>query len=307
MPLVFNLRTVITAVTVLTTTCIAAALPPVRRDASLEQTALDKALYGTPAVAVVLDGRSGHILATHHREEAGAVAATPGSILKPLVLLTALQQHVITPKTAIFCRRELHIGDRNLPCTHPQSNITFTAEDALAYSCNTYFADLANRIHSEDLVTALRGYHLGSATRLVSPESSGTLTAPNTTEEKQLLVLGLSGVTATPLQIAVAYRRLTGQVHNVEAHEELRPVATGLRESVQYGMAHNADVSNVAISGKTGTASNPGQSWTHGWFAGFGSVGNRDIIVVIYIPHGNGADAATFARLFFTQYRGAAQ
>src|SRR5882757_3608623 len=175
----FKLRFVITAVTALTTACVAAALPPAR----LEQIALDKALDGTPAVAVILDGRNGHILATHHREEAGMVASTPGSILKPLVLLTALQQHAITPKTAIFCRRELRLGDRNLPCTHPQSNTTFTAEDALAYSCNTYFADLANRISSKDLVAALLGYHLGEATRLISPESSGRLTTPITNEQ----------------------------------------------------------------------------------------------------------------------------
>jgi len=288
---------------VLTTACVSAALPP----KTPEQIGLDKALGGTPAIAIVLDGRSGHILATHHREEAGTVAATPGSTLKPLVLLTALQQHAITPQTAIFCRRDLRIDNRNLPCTHPQSNITFTAEDALAYSCNTYFADLANRISSKDLVAALLGYHLGEATRLISPESSGRLTTPITNEQKQLLVLGLSGVTVTPLQIAFAYLRLANQLHDIEAHEELHSVATGLRESVQYGMAHNADIPNVAISGKSGTASNPGQSWTHGWFAGFGSIDNHDIIVVIYIPHGNGADAATFARLFFTQYRGAAQ
>ena len=69
--------------------------------------------------------------------------------------------------------------------------------------------------------------------------------------------------------------------------------------SVRYGAAHNAEVSGIKLAGKTGTASDPGQPWTHGWFAGIAGEGSSKFVVVVYLPHGNGADAATIAHHFF--------
>jgi cell division protein FtsI/penicillin-binding protein 2 len=52
----------------------------------------------------------------------------------------------------------------------------------------------------------------------------------------------------------------------------------------------------VTILGKTGTASNPGEAWTHGWFAG--AIPGR-FVVVIYLPRGDGGAAARLAQRFF--------
>ena len=79
----------------------------------------------------------------------------------------------------------------------------------------------------------------------------------------------------------------------------LDPVRDGLRDSVRYGMAHNADVPGMNIAGKTGTASDTAQGSSHGWFAGIGSLGHQEVVVVIYLPQGNGADAARLAQHFF--------
>ncbi len=65
-----------------------------------------------------------------------------------------------------------------------------------------------------------------------------------------------------------------------------------------YGMAHNSYVDGVSIAGKTGTAIDPGQSWTHGWFAGFAPAKAPKVVVVVYLPRGNGADAAHLAQIF---------
>jgi hypothetical protein len=35
------------------------------------------------------------------------------------------------PSTTVFCRRDLHIDNKSYPCTHPQSNISFNAQEAL--------------------------------------------------------------------------------------------------------------------------------------------------------------------------------
>src|ERR1700744_960893 len=122
-------------------------MPFVTRAETTPQMALSSALRATPAVGLVVDLKTGHPLATV--KDVGR-AAPPASILKPLFLAAALDQREVLPQTAVFCRRNLRIvdgvHDYNLPCTHPQSEVPFSAEDALAYSCNQYFAALADRI-----------------------------------------------------------------------------------------------------------------------------------------------------------------
>ena len=246
-----------------------------------EQTALTDTLHNTSAIGTVVDRQSGRILATRGNKD---YANTPGSILKPLLLLGALQQNMVASQTTVFCRRDLHIGAGTYPCTHPQSNISFTAQEALAYSCNTWFAALALRFTPARLLETLRTFHLYSVVTPKSPEGS------------QLLSLGLAGVTTSPSEIADAYRILSSQLGQSIA----KPVADGLRDSVSFGMAHNADASGIDISGKTGTADNPPrQPWSHGWFAGFAIIRNTPLVLSLYLPQGSGADAASLARNFY--------
>jgi cell division protein FtsI/penicillin-binding protein 2 len=249
-----------------------------------EQTVLTQALQNTTAIATLLHQQSGRVLAIEGNPES---TDTPGSILKPLLLFAALQQNLIAPTTAVFCRRDLHIDSRPYPCTHPQSNISFTAQEALAYSCNTWFAALALRFTPASLTESLLAFHLRP-----------TLT-PALPEQKQLIALGLAGITTSPLQIANAYRTLSNQLGQPFA----RPVADGLRDSVSFGMAHNADTPGLDISGKTGTASDPPRKpWSHGWFAGFATTRRTPLVISLYLPQGNGADAALLARDFFLMH-----
>ncbi len=182
-----------------------------------------------------------------------------------------------------FCRRGFHIQDGsrdwNVSCTHPQTDVLFTAREALAYSCNRYFAELADRISPAQAVAILNSYGLSSR-------------IPGSREQKQLFVLGLQGVTVSPRQIASAYRRLT-----LQSGEGL--VRKGLTDSVIYGMAHYAAVPGMEIAGKTGTASDLHEGWSHGWFAGTGTLDQEAVVIVIYLSHGNGADAARLAHQFF--------
>jgi membrane carboxypeptidase/penicillin-binding protein len=110
------------------------------------------------------------------------------------------------------------------------------------------------------------------------------------TEQRQLAVLGLNSVSTSPLQLARAYRQLL---------QRMPPngvIANGLRDSVDFGMANPASIPDMSILGKTGTASDPGESWTHGWFVGI--LPGR-LLIVIYVPHGDGGAAATLGQKFF--------
>jgi cell division protein FtsI/penicillin-binding protein 2 len=251
------------------------------------QSALSSALKGTPAVGVVLDRASEQQVAV---VGAATMLSTPGSILKPLFLAAALEQREVLPQTTVFCRRPFHLNDGtrewNLDCTHPPSQVPFAAREALAYSCNRYFAQLADRIPPAQAAAILSHYGLARP-----------LTIQNR-EQKQLLVLGLSGILVSPAQMAIAYRRLALQFDRPDLASTLDPVRRGLEDSVSYGMAHNAAVPGMAIAGKTGTAADSANGSSHGWFAGTAVLCHRKIVIVIYLPHGNGADAARLAQGF---------
>ena len=253
--------------------------PGVLSAQSNAQRSLSVALRNTPAVGIVLAVNSGKPLA--EVGDAAKPSGTPGSILKPFFLADALHNREILPQTSVFCTRSLHITDGprdwNVACTHPQTGIAFTAQQAVAYSCNTYFAALADRLSPAQATAILEHYGIGQAH------------LPETREQKQLLVLGLSGVSVSPQQVARAYRKLAGELND----DNLRSVRDGLEESVAYGMAHNADVPGMELAGKTGTVNNAG------WFAGIGAFDHEPVVAVIYLPHGNGADAARLARSFF--------
>jgi cell division protein FtsI/penicillin-binding protein 2 len=236
--------------------------------------ALAQAVHATQASAVVLDARTGAVLASAGPPRRGA----PGSTLKPLLLEYALEHGIVRPETEVYCHRNLHVGGRALRCTHPADQPVFTAESALAQSCNTWFAEMARRFSGPELDSTLQTTHLPHAAMNMA-----------NAEERQLAVLGLNGVTASPLELARAYRDL------LERMPPAGPVARGLKESVDSGMANPAAVSGVTLLGKTGTAGDPGEAWTHGWFAG--AIPGR-LVVVIYVPRGDGGTAARLAQKF---------
>ena len=262
--------------------CLLLLFAPALRAETTAQAALSSALRATGAVGVVVDVNTGRLVAAVNSTDA---ARQPGSILKPLFLAAALEQHLVLPQATVFCRRDLRIstGSRewNLACTHPQSDVPFAAQEALAYSCNRYFAALADRMSPAQVSATLEHYGLGH------------IPTPQTREQKELLVLGVAGIAVSPTQIASAYRKLALELDDPRAPTVLDPVREGLRDSVRYGMAHNAAIPGIEIAGKTGTANDGG------WFAGVGSFAQEQIVLVVYLPRGNGADAARLAQRFF--------
>jgi cell division protein FtsI/penicillin-binding protein 2 len=243
---------------------------------SLQMTeALSREMRGTQASAVVLDLKSGAVLARVGQDRRG----TPGSAIKPLLLAYALQHSIVREDTQVYCRRNLHVGNRALPCTHPMDNPVFTAQSALAESCNTWFAEMARRYTGPALEAALRGYQV--------PHDD---MSQADVQQRQLAVLGLQGVTVSLTELGQAYLRMLRQVPADGA------VARGLQDSVSFGMANPAAVKGLAVLGKTGTASDPGDAWTHAWFVG--AIPGR-FLIVVHVPHGDGGTAAHLAQRFF--------
>ena len=70
----------------------------------------------------------------------------PGSVMKAVTLVAALESQVIEPDTARMCRRTVTVDGRRYVCSHPDLKRPLTPAEALAHSCNDFFVSLAPRL-----------------------------------------------------------------------------------------------------------------------------------------------------------------
>jgi cell division protein FtsI/penicillin-binding protein 2 len=246
------------------------------------------------ARVLVLEIGSGRMLASAHLAEAGRTLATPGSTLKPLILYFALSTGRWDAERRVACSRKLHIASHQLNCSHPAAD-PMDAEQALTWSCNSYFAELAGTLGPDELRRALSVRGLLAATGLVPQESVGAFREPRNREQVQLAALGVEGIRVTLPELAEAYRSLAIEL---AAHPETmaaRTVRAGLADSASFGMAGAAALGGVHIAGKTGTASAESGGASHGWFVGLAPAESPQVVVAVYLPAGHGSDAAQVA------------
>jgi len=246
------------------------------------------------ARVLVLEIDSGRLLASTHLAEAGRTLATPGSTLKPLILYYALDAGRWNPEKRVACSRQLHIGSHQLNCSHPAAD-PMNAEQALTWSCNSYFAELAGTLTPEELQKALAMRGLFAATGLTAKEAVADFREPRTREQNQLAALGVEGIRVTLPELAEAYRSLAVELAAQPESAAARNVNAGLADSASFGMAGTASLGGVTVAGKTGTASAEGGSATHGWFVGLAPAQSPRIVVAVYLPAGHGSDAARVA------------
>lgn len=255
-----------------------------------------------PGTAVMLDVASGHLI-THYRLDLAATRrATPGSTIKPFVLQVALAEHIVDPQQALICRRHLQIGGKRIDCTHPEAPRALRAEEALAYSCNSYFAVLGTRVSSRDLIAHLQQLGFTSPTGLASDEATGVIREPRSNAERQLIALGAAGIEVTPLELLHAYHTLALRQRLGNDDQSTKIISAGLGHSTEFGMAHAAWSKSVSVAGKTGSASDRGSPRTHGWFAGYAPADHPQVALVVFIENGRGADAAYIAGRIFEQH-----
>lgn len=225
--------------------------------------------FGPAPVLIALDRRTGSVV----KQSGPDVAATrPGSAVKPFTLAALLEAPGFDPARRVPCGRRLRLGGRGFDCTHPEVPGGCDAAEALAFSCNSWFAHHARHLDADSFVRLLASYGL-RAWRAPGREALAQQ------------ALGEEHVAVTPLELARAYRRLASR----ESDPKLACVFAGLRLAVSAGTARGA---GAAFAGKTGTAATPARTSLQGWFAGF----TKEHVVVVFVPTGRGgADAAPLA------------
>ncbi len=176
-------------------------------------------------------------------------ATLPGATLEPFVLAALLDQRLLKPGERLECPGGFRLRSRNLECIHAGNSGPFDAVDALAVSCNFWFAVMARRLGADGLLKALR---------------KAGLTAQHAPSDEQvcLQALGLAHVAASPWTLARAYGDLLRA-----GPPEL--VMQGMRAAVERGTGRVASSTIAWIAAKTGTAPGGLPGTSEGWFAGW--------------------------------------
>ena len=80
-------------------------------------------------------------------------------------------------------------------------------------------------------------------------------------------------------------------------------VTEGLRQTILNGTGWRANIKELAVAGKTGTAENP-QGETHAWFIGFAPYENPEVCITVFLENGGegGEAAAPIARAMLEKY-----
>ena len=293
-----------------------ARLSFVSPDSTRTEAAIDSALQSAASAAltnregtiIVMDARTGRVRAIANREAAYSQALMPGSAIKPFTTLAALRAGLIDEDSRTVCPGRFTGLNFSLPCVHPDHLPPFNPAQAIAYSCNYYFATLGQRLGRDKLIATLREFDFGQRTGISRDEATGVarpcevggsariVRGPETNHASDADCNARSAIgesdnlQVTPIQLLTAYVALINGGHlyepqiadatNFEANErsriyispEQRSIITeGMAGAVRYGTARSAKLDSLPLTiiGKTGTANPPRGFRANGWFIGF--------------------------------------
>lgn len=260
----------------------------------------------------------------------------PASLFKMVTIAAALEEGIITTDTAWLCKGFIEFG-RKTKCNKQHGWLD--VKEAIAYSCNIPFYEIAKKLHIDKLAHYAHAFGLGQPTGILFPEKHGLV--PTTKWKKTQLgqrwwpgetlsaSIGQSYTLVTPLQIA-------RMVSAICTHKLVRPrllphepvetkplgissvtcrfLQKGMREVVKEGKAKILNtIDDLVISAKTGTAQTcaldtelEGKQYSaHAWLAGYFTYKNeKPLTIVIMIESGGSSYAATVvAKRFLVKYR----
>jgi stage II sporulation protein D len=276
-------------------------------DAALQQAAT-AALGNREGTIIVMDARTGRVRGIVNPERAYEQALMPGSAIKPFTALAALRAGLIDEDSRTVCPGRFAGLSFSLPCVHADHLPPFSPSQAIAYSCNYYFATMGQRLGRENLIAVLREFDFGEPTGIGTNEAGGMLRpcdlgsnarvrraeanhASETADCSARQAVGESDrIQVTPIQLLTAYTALVNGGHlyqpqiapaadfheierarlNIaEGHREI--ISKGMAGAVRYGTARNAKLDSLPLTilGKTGTAMPAKGFRNNGWFVGF--------------------------------------
>jgi len=267
---------------------------------------------------------------------------SPGSIFKVVTAVAALEEGVTDRKRKIYCSGSFELAGQVFTCWKETGHGSLSIVDGIAHSCNIYFYTLGKNLGIERFNKYMQKFGLGEKTGIDLPAEAIGIIPSAQWKEREVKEIWFPGDTIN-LSIGQGYLLLTPlQVHNCitaiategkiyklhlakkiisadgKSVKEIKPeiykkvdftsdtfkiIKEGLRQTILKGTGWRANIKELAIAGKTGTAQNP-QGETHAWFIGFAPYENPEVCITIFLENGGeGGEAATpIARAMLEKY-----
>jgi penicillin-binding protein 2 len=185
----------------------------------------------------------------------------PGSTIKPILALAALDQDVLDPETRIICRGFYRLpgGSHRYRDWKPEGHGSVNMHIAITESCDTYFYGVASDLGIEAISISLRDFGLGSPTGIdMAGENRGLVPSrewkrsqfANRVDqiwfpgETVITGIGQGYLLATPLQLAHAVATIAtrGERYQPSMVRGLRDPVTGAIEFRQSRLLASVDL-----------------------------------------------------------------
>jgi cell division protein FtsI/penicillin-binding protein 2 len=265
--------------------------------AQLELEAGIKAAAAKGGAIVVLDPRTGAILAAASSPGADPDKITPktimglknrvvtdvfepGSTMKIVTVGAALEEGAVRPGTRFVLPPTISIGGHTVHEAHARGTVDYTVSDILAESSNVGAVTIGLRLGKQRLYRYIERFGLTESTGVDLPgEAVGWVPKPNLWSATSIGTIPFGqGIVASPLQMArvmatVANDGVMTRMHFMtsEVGEPTAPVegqrvistdtARALRSmllrAVEIGTGKLAQIPGYTVGGKTGTAQKP--------------------------------------------------
>jgi penicillin-binding protein A len=306
------------------------------------------ALGDTYGGAAVIDARKGHVLGLAGL--AYSAPQPPGSTFKVITATGALDAGIVTIDEEFPVETSNSDIGREIPNAHNEA-CGGTFEQSFANSCNTVFAPLGAELGGPELVEISELFGFNETPQIFSPQGTKVINPPASTIPPDLSdpidtgvsAIGQGEVLATPLEMATVSQTIankgvrmpTAMARGPGVEPEGGPVEVTSPETaatmtkmmiavVESGTGIAADLGDIQVAGKTGTAElgpaalEPGQELgpgeeppqeTDAWFTAFAPAAKPEIAVAVMVVNSDGDGgtvAAPIVRQIMADYFGVA-
>ncbi|MFO7866856.1 MAG: penicillin-binding protein 2 [Candidatus Aminicenantes bacterium] len=215
---------------------------------------------------------------------------SPGSLIKPLIGLAALDSGIISAKTRFHCGGATVIYGHPFSCWYAPGHGALDLTEAIKYSCNIYFYNLGKKLGIQNIADYSRDFGLGALTGIDLPQEISGL-VPDSDWKRRVrnepwypgetisISIGQGPFLVTPLQMAKVTAAISNRGRQVvplmlmpepgnedravpDSDSERMDIPAGHFESVIAGMWRSANrggtaaaagVKNFEVCGKTGS------------------------------------------------------
>ncbi len=151
----------------------------------------------------------------------------PGSTIKPIVALSALENDIMSTKKTVYCKGNMELYGQTYHCWKEKGHGYMNMRSAIKQSCDIYFYETARRLGIDRLSITAKNFGLGKKVlENFAEEKSGIV--PNTKWKKENIgrgwVLGetlISGIgqgyfQSTPIQLCLMMAQLANGGHEIK-------------------------------------------------------------------------------------------